>query len=204
MRLVSLLKKFALILGVVVCIFGSSLTLADEITHQPDGTAGTDVWVTSTYYGGGLDNEEIRSGGWGDSYYGLIKFDLTGLPPVATSAKILLYAYPFADTRFTPISMYLDRVTSSWTESTKWSGKPSYANLGTISAPASNNWYEIDVTSLYNSWQDGTYVNHGIQLRPTSVNAKMTVFRSSDYTTDVTLRPKLVVKYENYSCSAWQ
>lgn len=204
MRLASLLKKFALILSAVVFLFGSTLVVADEITHQPDESVGTDVWVSSTYYGGGIDNEAIWVGGWGDSYYGLIMFDLTGLPPVATSAKILMYAYPFPDTRFSPVSMYLDRITSSWSEATKWSSKPSYANLGTISTPASNNWYEIDVTALYNAWQDGTYVNYGIQLRPTSVSAKMTVFHSSDYVTDVTLRPKLVVKYEDYTCNAWQ
>lgn len=181
-----------------------TLVHANEIISQPDGSTGTDVWLSSAYYGGGQDNDHLRVGGWGDYYYGLIKFDISGLPPVASSAKIKLYAYPFPDTRFSPTSMYLDLVTSSWNEQTKWSARPSYSNLGTIPVPSLDAWYEIDVTDLYNAWQSGQYDNFGIQLRPTSNNAKMSSFYSSDYVYNPALRPKLVVEYEGYSCTVWQ
>ncbi len=76
-----------------------------------------DIWVTNVYSysgkgggpGGGLDNYELRVGGWGDSYYSLIQFDLTNMPISAKSAKLYLYN---AANQGTPTGMYLDRITA--------------------------------------------------------------------------------------------
>ena len=32
--------------------------------------------------------------------------------------------------------------------------------------PLVGQWYSIDITDLYNAWQNGTHPNHGLQLRP--------------------------------------
>lgn len=55
-----------------------------------------------------------------------------------------------------------------------------------------NSWYVIDISDLYNAWQTGT-PNYGIQLRPTGNNNQFSVFHSSDYTADPSLRPRLVI-----------
>src|SRR3990167_2920943 len=105
--------------------------------------------------------------------------------------------YPFSEGDSTT-SMYLDRATSTWDENTGWyNGKPSYANISTISAPTVGTWYSIDITDLYNEWQNGTYQNYGIQLRPVSYWNNYSTFYSSDYTEDTTLRPKLDVISSN-------
>ncbi|MCU0786037.1 MAG: DNRLRE domain-containing protein, partial [Verrucomicrobia bacterium] len=54
-------------------------------------------------------------------------------------------------------------------------------------------WYAVDITGLYNSWQSGLYPNYGLQLRPQDNWNNYNAFYSADYTGDPTLRPKLVI-----------
>jgi hypothetical protein len=166
-------------------------TSTGPIVLQPGPASGTDVWISSSY--GGTDNDILRVGGWSDYYHSLISFDLNGLPANATSAVLHLYARPNTGS-VTSTAMYLDRVTSGWTESTKWASQPGAVQISTL--PASSNaggWYTIDLTSLYNGWKSGAFSNHGIQLRPQNISNNYCEFFSSDYLTDPSLRPKLVI-----------
>ncbi|CAK0758142.1 hypothetical protein CCP3SC5AM1_2480001 [Gammaproteobacteria bacterium] len=109
-------------------------------------------------------NDIIRIGGWGDLYYGLLKFNLDNLPPLVDKVEIHLYPMVQGE-QYT--SMSLDRVTSNWIEdSVTWNTKPSYIYLKTIPAPVTGTWYIIDITSIYHNWKNGTFTNYGIQLRP--------------------------------------
>ena len=150
------------------------MVYAEEIVLQPGPADGTDVWITSVFYGGGIDDTYLHVGGWGDYYYSLIKFNLAGLPASATRVTLHLH------TRGTnvPVSMYLDRVTSYWDESTKWQIRPSTLNIQTIPAPTLDSWYLIDITDLYNSWQNSEFPNHGIMLRPTATSGVWSRFYS--------------------------
>lgn len=171
-----------------------SITFVDSssiLIVQPDSSDGIDVWITSVYYGGGLDNEELKVGGWADYYYSLIMFDISDLPSNVSSAKIMLYCY--TNNKGANVSMYLDRITSSWTENTKWQNRPNYINETELLSPTINAWYEIDITSIYNGWKLGTFTNYGIQLRPTGISNQFNFFHSSDYVIDPTLRPKLII-----------
>jgi hypothetical protein len=158
--------------------------------EEPEGVI--DVWVTNVYYDGGADNGYLITGGWGDHYYSLIAFDIEDLPSNVNSAKIRLYHYQNNPAHTS--SNYLDRVTSPWSENTKWGNKPSYINLRTIPAPVVESWYEIDITDLYNDWKNNLYPNYGIQLRATDTWEIYNVFYSSEYVCDPTLRPKLIVE----------
>jgi len=157
-----------------------------------------DVWITSYYsYGDdyGVDNGFLKVGGWGDSYYSLIRFNINGLPEQTSSAKIYLYAETYSD--YAPIGMYLYRLTGDWNEDTGWFDQPNGTELSVLSAvPKMDSWYEIDITDLYNSWKNGTYPNFGIMLVPQSVDHTMSFFRSSD-SEDPELRPQLIVSADN-------
>ena len=169
-------------------------TRPGPIVLQPGPADGTDVWITSYYsYGDdyGVDDDKLQVGGWSDLYYTLLRFNLSALPAHASSAQLYLYAYPRGDASV-PVSMYLDQVTTSWNESTGWHTRPAATYLRTLPAPIVNSWYLIDVTDLYNAWQSGT-PNYGVQLRPTSNANQFSMFHSSDYMADPSLRPKLVV-----------
>jgi len=164
------------------------------IILQPGPSEGIDVWITSYYsYDSdyGVDDYTLRVGGWADYYYTLIKFDLTGLPLNVSSAK--LYLYTFGNNSGSNVSMYLDRVTSPWDETSGWYSKPSTTYLRRLPTATLDAWYEIDITDEYNNWQNGIYPNYGIQLRPTSVNNNFNMFYSSDYMDDTSLRPKLII-----------
>ena len=171
-------------------------SLATVTTFGP--TNSEDVWITNIYYGGGMDNNECRIGGWGDYYYCLFKFSLYGQPSIVDYAGLQFYKYAEGGNRS---GIYSDRVTSSWTESTRWLNQPSAVNLSTLPPPVDGQWYTIDITSLYNGWQNGSYPNYGIRLRPTSVASDVhNTFRSSEYA-DANFRPRLVLKYVSSSPS---
>jgi YD repeat-containing protein len=181
------------------------------VVLQPGPTNGKDIWTTSTYSyascsspgpGGGLDNPYLRVGGWGDSYYSLLQFDLSTLPAKATSAVLYLYCYNLSGNG---TQLYFDRITGSWDWKTSgsgcdrdrlwWADKPAAVQLfeTPLATPALGQWYAVDITTLYNDWKNGTYPNYGVQLRPVSISNNFDEFYSSDYVEDPTLRPKLVV-----------
>jgi hypothetical protein len=187
--------SLAFALMIAACQFG--LAQSSQVVLQP-GSAGIDLWITDTYsYNSdfGVDDDKLQVGGWGDKYYSLIKFDLSSpiLPPKADFAILYLYSFSTPNDG-TYTSMYLDRVTQNWDENTGWYNKPASVQYGGIlPAPAPNQWYAIDITTLYNNWKKGLYSNFGIQLRPTQWCCKNSAnFRSSDYS-GAAYRPKLVI-----------
>jgi murein DD-endopeptidase MepM/ murein hydrolase activator NlpD len=184
------------------------------VALQPGPTEGKDIWTTSVYSyascsgsfpGGGLYDSDLRVGGWGDFYYTLLQFDLTGLPVNAKSATLQLYCYSNNGGITTP--MYLDRITQYWwnwqTSGTGcdhdrlwWADRPPSVQWteSTLLAPVVGQWYSVDITDLYNGWQNGQYSNYGIQLRPVQNGNNFNFFYSSRYADDPTLRPKLVIQ----------
>ena len=186
----------------------TSAVVVTPLTQGQPGRPGKDIWTTSYYSytpvqgtpGGGLDDDRLRVGGWGDSYFSLIEFDLSGLPQVARTARVELFSRPQQQTT----DLYLDRITAFWDWRTQgtggdrerlwWADRPAAAQWrsGTLPGPAGSQWYSIDITDLYNAWQAGTYPNYGIQLRPVSTDNAWAEFYSAN-AADQTLRPRLVV-----------
>ena len=155
-----------------------------------------DIWTTSVYSyccggggpGGGLADENLKLGGWGDLYYPLIKFDLSNLPKTATHAQLRLYSMSAGGG--TPTALNLYKITQYWNWQTQgtgedrlrlwWADQPSTALInGSLPAPAVNSYYYIDITDLYNAWQAGSIPNYGIELRPTQNNNNFDFFASS-------------------------
>ncbi|TNE42671.1 MAG: DNRLRE domain-containing protein, partial [Alphaproteobacteria bacterium] len=197
---------------ILLCLAYLPNAHAESATLQPGPDDGKDIWTTSVYSyapggggpGGGLNDEYLVTGGWGDTYLSLIEFDLTGLPQHATSAELVLRVAQSRSGSFT--GLYLDRITEPWDWKTSgtgsdndrlwWADRPSTTNeSGPHPAPSSLDFYSIDITDLYNQWQDGTHANYGLQLRPTNTNNNWSEFFSSDYLVDPSFRPKLVVNY---------
>ncbi len=198
-------RWMAVVVGLVVAITPLRAEV-DVRVLQPGPGAGKDIWTTSVYSwapggggpGGGLDDDQLQVGGWGDWYCSLLQFDLMGMPSRAGSASLELYRN---DRRGAPVGMYLDRITQPWSWSDRlwWANRPAAVPWRdqALPPPALNAWCRIDVTDLYNAWMDGTYPNYGLQLRPTTNWPEVfNVFWSSDYLEDPALRPRLVVTYE--------
>lgn len=188
---------------------------------QPGPSEGKDIWTTSVFSyagnpkrpGGGLDNGELRVGGWGDDYHALIEFNTTNLPPRAQRAVVELYAVPYSDGQYAPVEMQLERIVQPWDWRTNgtgldrnrlwWADRPRSAlwtgdGQNPLPQPQTDSWYSFDITNLYNAWQiHGNGIdNFGIVLRPIANNQRMNNFVSSNNLAYPNLRPKLVVHPE--------
>lgn len=189
-----------------------SLPTSQPIVLQPGPPQAMDIWTTSAYSytaagggpGGGLNDEKLVVGGWGDSYHSLLKFDLLAMPPVARVAKLELFCFKTRGT--STVGMFLDRIDEPWDWRAGGSG-PDRARLWWADRPRSvqwrqsvlppcalGTWYQIDITDLYNGWQSGTYKNYGLQLRPARNDNRWNEFYSSKYMVDTSLRPRLTVQ----------
>jgi hypothetical protein len=116
------------------------------------------------------------------------------------NATLSLYTYSVNSGTNTlkngPKSLYLN--TEDWNESTvNWSNKPDYASstIATSNTSSTRVWEEFDVTEEIKDIIENGADNYGFTLRHTSYNYGVRM-RSSDYTSDPTLTPKLEIEYD--------
>ena len=169
-----------------------------QFTLKP-GPEGQDLWITNVFSfddNFGVDNEQLKVGGWGDFYHSLLRFELAGasVPTQITSAVLRLYSVE-AGEGSTPTGIHVDQLNTAWTESYGWHDYSlNYTNIATVSAPGLG-WFEIDVTSAVNNWLSNPSSNFGIQLRPVGNNNNFDFFVSSDATGAIAqFRPELVIR----------
>ncbi|MDO8231924.1 MAG: DNRLRE domain-containing protein [bacterium] len=205
--------------ALVSFLFVPAFTFANTLTETTiilSPESARDIWTTSRYSydgvnsgpGGGLDNGFLVVGGWGDLYYSFLRFGLADLPANVVSAHLELYSAKQRGVGNTP--MLLDRVTQSWDwwlqgtgrdrERLWWADRPTATQIASLPSPTQNAWYSIDITDLYRQWQNGTFPNYGIQLRPVSISNTWNEFYSSDYA-DSAFLPRLVLVTEESSCT---
>jgi hypothetical protein len=193
-------------------VYGS-IVYESEVVVQPSISTGKDVYLDSTM---GI----LNTGSWtwmtvmnASSVYKrpLIQFDLSSLPSGNVSgAKVWLYRGTGDES--TGATVIVHRVTQSWTEGdgsansgANWGtydGTNTWATNGgdydstdidieTVLA-GTNGWYSWSVTDMVEGWKNGTYSNYGMIFNATS-GSEAHNFYTSDYTTDTSLIPKLVV-----------
>jgi hypothetical protein len=192
------------------CEDGRCKPAAGQIILQPGPGEAKDIWTTDTYphtdvprQGGGLDDFKLEVGGWDDIYHSLIEFDLSGLP--ASSPLVSLELFPGVPKGDGTTAIFLDRITEPWDWKTQgtgpdrerlwWVDRPDAEPLSpdALPEPVVGTWYRIDLTELFNRWQDGTYPNYGVQLRPERNDNRWSIFWSGDNEDVPELRPRLVV-----------
>lgn len=178
------------------------VTIDPTTTIQPDQTAGKDTALTTyspdSNYG---TNQYIYAGARSNlTSRLLIQFDLSSIPTGASISSTDLSLYCNNVEAASGKSLSAHKITTAWDESTAtWNNQPSYDGtaIDTISVADVSAWYAWDITSLASGWHGGTITNYGAIIK--AVNEADTAsykrFYSSDYTTDTSLRPKLVVEY---------
>jgi len=181
------------------------------ITLQPDDAAGKDAVViggtpfADTSYGdlSGVAFGKYISGGGSYYYRSYLQFNLSTVPGNArvVYANLSLYQY-FSRGTASSNNISLYQVTGNWKESTiTWNNQPTNSTVAESSCTvyaASNvwrTWYNIG--DLVQSWLDGTITNQGMLLKATdetSIDLEVDCY-SSDYTTDTSKHPKLIINY---------
>lgn len=158
----------------------SNATAARDVNFGGDPYLVTGTFTDSTY-GTGV-------------YRSFIKFDLDPLLSGAniTSAKLTLTQY--STTHSEQVNVY--PVTGDWNSSTiTWNSQPTVGSLVTSSTVSSADVYDFDITSLAQKWYAGTISNYGVMLRLNTESNNRKSFRSSDYATNPTQKPKLTITY---------
>ncbi len=173
----------------------------ETLTLQP-GTEGKDAFVTDLWpsFNYGLTSY-LYVGKHSFNYATYLEFDLNSvpLPPgaVIIHGDLNLYQYYASDS----LSIGVYRVTSEWQEDTIiWNNQPislSQVEAIRIVHDTKGTWRTWYINDLVKGWLDGSIPNYGILLKAIddSANDKVAYFRSSEYMTDVTKCPKLVIGY---------
>lgn len=203
-----------ILLSVFCCHF--LVSAQTTITLQPDATAGKDVMLhglpteANNNYGNSVD---FLAAGWTFSgnpgvIRSIVEFDLTGIPEnaIVTSAKLSLYARDNTggigqhSTLSGPNNCWLERIISSWEESTvTWNTQPTTTTINRVNLPSSSSptqdYIDIDVMALTQDMIDNPSGSFGFMLKLADENFyRKLVFCSSDHETPA-LRPRLEVIY---------
>ena len=174
------------------------------ITLQPGPAEGKDALVSSLFpdfnYGSSqiIDAGNFASGTIVRTY---IQFDSSSVPGNARVIDADLWLYQYITPGTEDYIIDLHKVTSEWQEGTiDWSSQPNYsteAEYSTTITVGAVTWKGWDIDDLVQGWLNGTISNYGMLLIDTDETSFDTIvyFHSSDYTTDTTKRPKLVISY---------
>jgi hypothetical protein len=174
---------------------------AEERVYFPGELNWKSIWTTSVYSyapggggpGGGLANDVLRVGGWGDLYYTLMQFDTPKLSKPVRFAAVLLFA---KSDETTPTALHLDRITSNWGwkagDRLWWKDRPSAAFVASMTQPQAESWYAIEITSILENWRLGLSANYGLQLRPAANNNNYSIFHSTR-SPEISKQPRLLV-----------
>lgn len=179
---------------------GSAMPQNDvTIVHLMDG------WVNNWF--GSIkpfqNTDQLKIGGWSDTYTSLIKFDITGLPQQVDNAYFSLYSLPRGGANPSQVSLW--KAIESWNTNIVWgdqtqSGYPEnyspwipdvQGGYSYSPVPSENIFYPMWITPWYNGWKSGTYPNEGIVIYPyDGLNNQFDYFASSNHANDA-LRPTL-------------
>ena len=129
------------------------------------------VWSKQTALAGyAEDNKYCRIGTFDSSHgrgFTYLDFDFSGIPEDATITSATLYYYSngMKGSSTESVAYYkmiaLHKVTQEWDESITWSTKPITSKV-LSSGDISSGQRSIDVTSMVQSWFNGTAVRNGI------------------------------------------
>ena len=199
------MKKFYLFTALFL-IFNYTNIYANTVEIQP-GSEGKDIIIREYIPSETFDHTwlYVRNDENNNIYRSLIEFDLSSTTQTSViSATMQLYCYEYIATSSPTI--YANRITDSWTEETvSWiTHENSYTTDNNTSQTGSLaiGWVTWDITDIVNDWLDPSngINNYGLMLMTdyiTDPPGNRNFFYSSDYTSDLSLRPKLILEVEN-------
>jgi len=174
-------------------------TIPYNITLQPDSTDGQDSFVRlgtpDTNWGNTITLAIVGSPPTGNHSY--VKFTgLSAIPSGATIVSAILSLFEASS----PVdgAVTLKRVLSGWDEDTiTWNNKPSTGEVVAtgVFPLVIGGEATFDLTAAVQSWVNGAWGNYGFTVEKYIYASGLTAY-SSNYVTDITKRPKLVIQIQ--------
>jgi murein DD-endopeptidase MepM/ murein hydrolase activator NlpD len=183
----------------ITFIFGIMLSLqlfAQTTDYYLENLQTTDTYIANgapnTSFG---SNQNLITGGWGDMYITLIKFNISNLPAIATGDKVSIFLYnknPGFVTQPTAVNMGLSATnfndTHTWNNGVSWYT----STIRQVNVNPYSQYTEFDITDYYNYWKNGT-ANNGIVLVPLNTSNYFNHFQSASVNTPAGQKPILRV-----------
>ncbi len=139
---------------------------------------------------------------------GLFEFDISSIPADKTinTAVFTIFRANGSTGTYSSKSMIVSRITASWVESTvTWNTQPAHStpnsddNPGVSTPVVLDVQYDFNIITMLKTWYDGTNTNYGLKHlwnnEAYDAEQDQANFHSSNYVTDTSKRPKLVVNY---------
>lgn len=177
------MKKF--LLGLIFSLL-SFCSFAQTTDYYLENLSTTDTYLRSSLPNNSFGSDQnLVTGGWGDMYITLIKFNISSLPAIATGDKVSLWLYnksPGGAAQPTAVNMGL--AASDFSNSTTWSNGVSWytSTIRQVNVSAYGYWTEFDITDYYNYWKAGV-ANYGVVMVPLNTNNYFNFFQSSSTST---------------------
>lgn len=185
-------KLLAFIFALMCSLHVYAQTTAD---YYLENLGTTDNFVRSsaptTSFG---TSQYIQVGGWGDTYKGLLKFDISTLPQLAAGEKVSIWLYNVQQPTGaqTPTQVKMAMNSANFTDATTWNTNVgTLLPLKTVNVAAYGYWTEFDITEYYLAWKSGAVTNNGIQLIPVNVSNNFDFFAASGSATPYDQKPLL-------------
>lgn len=169
---------------------------AAEMWRNLETISGYDGYVSNVYTPSFQDNDYVRVGGWGDTYAGMIRFNVSTFPTTIYGASLWYYVTSNGGSSTTvPMTMYA--LSTPFGSNQYWlNGLYVYsASVKSIPQPQNGNWMVIDITDYYRNWKSGAWQNQGIILLPTATNNRFNLLSSANFSTPSNRKPFLLVSY---------
>ncbi len=188
------MRAITLLLLALVLVAGAA-----TIILQPGPSVGKDSYATDTTPNDNYGGMEQMFCGHVDSlgaWAAFVEFDELNdsqyQGATVNEATLSLWVYDVDN----PGQFQLGACSTAWNEyAITWNNMPSYHASAFYDYPTANGYIQFDITSWVQNWLDGTWNNNGLGFFDNSGAYETISFRSSDYTADPVLRPKLVMHY---------
>jgi murein DD-endopeptidase MepM/ murein hydrolase activator NlpD len=177
---VDIQKCIHAVLIIIFLSFSTNALTADMWRNPAPYPEGMDTWFGSINNKTAQHDYRNRVGGWGDQYSSLLRFNLSGLPQLATN--VLVWRYTINEGASTSINWW--KINGQWqSNAVAYSNFPwgTLSYLGKTSTPSPGYWYTTNITSIYNQWRTGSVstLNYGLILTPVNTNNYYSSFYSS-------------------------
>ncbi len=187
-------KLIAFILGTVLSLF-SLQSFAQSVTdYRLEDLVTTDTYIRSSLPNNSFGaDQNLVTGGWGDAYISMLKFDISSIPIIVQGDRVSLWLYnksPGGAAQ--PTAVNIGPSAGSFTNNSTWNNaglmwRPDLVKQVNVSAYGY--WTEFNITEFFYWWKTNQLDNNGILIVPLNTDNYFNFFSSSNTSTPTAQKP---------------